>query len=69
MEHRVGKLEDAFAIYDQAIAKEQSQSLPMLFIQYAGFNTWLLATLRKLGKLLIMPLTMCNSRNHLWRLQ
>ncbi|KAL5702428.1 hypothetical protein ACHQM5_027650 [Ranunculus cassubicifolius] len=42
MEHRVGKLEDAFAIYDQAIAtekaKEQSQSLPMLFIQYARFQ-------------------------------
>ncbi|KAJ4954533.1 hypothetical protein NE237_011316 [Protea cynaroides] len=41
MEHRLGNLEDAFLLYEQAIAtekgKEQSQTLPMLFVQYARF--------------------------------
>ncbi|XP_042517188.1 pre-mRNA-processing factor 39-like isoform X1 [Macadamia integrifolia] len=41
MEHRLGNLEDAFSLYEQAIAtekgKEQSQTLPMLFVQYARF--------------------------------
>ncbi|PIA36235.1 hypothetical protein AQUCO_03400267v1 [Aquilegia coerulea] len=42
MEHRLGNMEEAFSLYDQAIAtekgKEQSQTLPMLFIQYARFH-------------------------------
>ncbi|CAK8543657.1 unnamed protein product [Lathyrus sativus] len=41
MEHRLGKLEDAFSLYEQAIAiekgKEHSQTLPMLFAQYSRF--------------------------------
>ncbi|KAM7268459.1 hypothetical protein ACFE04_010625 [Oxalis oulophora] len=41
MERRMGKLQDAFALYEHAIAiekgKEQSQSLPMLYAQYARF--------------------------------
>ncbi|KAL8530185.1 hypothetical protein ACS0TY_007302 [Phlomoides rotata] len=41
MEHRLGKLEDAYSLYEQAIAiekgKEQSQTLPMLFAQYSRF--------------------------------
>ncbi|XP_061343391.1 pre-mRNA-processing factor 39-1 isoform X2 [Gastrolobium bilobum] len=41
MEYRLGKLEDAFSLYEQAIAiekgKEHSQTLPMLFAQYSRF--------------------------------
>ncbi|XP_062079664.1 pre-mRNA-processing factor 39-1 isoform X4 [Humulus lupulus] len=41
MEHRLGNLEDAFSLYEQAIAiekgKEHSQALPMLFAQYSRF--------------------------------
>ncbi|KAL2900288.1 Pre-mRNA-processing factor 39 [Bienertia sinuspersici] len=41
MERRRGNMEDAFSVYEQAIAiekgKEHSQSLPMLFAQYARF--------------------------------
>ncbi|KAH6813746.1 Tetratricopeptide repeat superfamily protein [Perilla frutescens var. frutescens] len=41
MEHRLGKLEDACSLYEQAIAiekgKEQSQTLPLLFAQYSRF--------------------------------
>ncbi|XP_015968115.1 pre-mRNA-processing factor 39-1 isoform X1 [Arachis duranensis] len=41
MEHRLGKLEDAFSLYEQAIAiekgKEHSQTLPMLFAQFSRF--------------------------------
>ncbi|CAL0310404.1 unnamed protein product [Lupinus luteus] len=41
MEYRLGKLEDAFSLYEQAIAiekgKEQSQTLPLLFAQYSRF--------------------------------
>ncbi|XP_034891480.1 pre-mRNA-processing factor 39-1 isoform X2 [Populus alba] len=41
MEHRVGNLEDAFSLYEQAIAiekgKEHSQVLPALYAQYARF--------------------------------
>ncbi|ESW34589.1 hypothetical protein PHAVU_001G164500 [Phaseolus vulgaris] len=41
MEHRLGKMEDAFSLYEQAIAiekgKEHSQTLPMLFAQYSRF--------------------------------
>ncbi|XWS31372.1 hypothetical protein CRYUN_Cryun23aG0070600 [Craigia yunnanensis] len=42
MEHRLGKLEDAFSLYEQAIAiekgKEHSQTLPMLYAQYSRFS-------------------------------
>lgn len=42
MECRLGKLEDAFSLYEQAIAiekgKEHSQTLPMLFAQYSRFS-------------------------------
>ncbi|KAL8055272.1 hypothetical protein ABFS82_04G045800 [Erythranthe guttata] len=41
MEHRLGNLEDAYSLYEQAIAiekgKEQSQALPLLFAQYSRF--------------------------------
>ncbi|KAK6164416.1 hypothetical protein DH2020_001280 [Rehmannia glutinosa] len=41
MEHRLGNLEDACSLYEQAIAiekgKEQSQTLPLLFAQYSRF--------------------------------
>ncbi|XP_057438499.1 pre-mRNA-processing factor 39-1 isoform X1 [Lotus japonicus] len=41
MEYRLGELEDAFSLYEQAIAiekgKEHSQTLPMLFAQYSRF--------------------------------
>ncbi|KAK6259905.1 hypothetical protein SCA6_014379 [Theobroma cacao] len=41
MERRLGKLEDAFSLYEQAIAiekgKEHSQTLPMLYAQYSRF--------------------------------
>ncbi|KAF6156417.1 hypothetical protein GIB67_009075 [Kingdonia uniflora] len=41
MEYRQGNKEDAFSSYEQAIAtekgKEQSQTLPMLFVQYSRF--------------------------------
>ncbi|KAK9160262.1 hypothetical protein Syun_006603 [Stephania yunnanensis] len=41
MEYRLGNKEDAFSLYEQAIAiekgKEQSQTLPMLFVQYSRF--------------------------------
>ncbi|KAK9137986.1 hypothetical protein Sjap_008580 [Stephania japonica] len=41
MEYRLGNKEDAFSLYEQAIAiekgKEESQTLPMLFVQYARF--------------------------------
>ncbi|XP_031375680.1 pre-mRNA-processing factor 39-like [Punica granatum] len=41
MERRLGNLEDALSIYEQAIAiekgKEHSQTLPVLFAQYARF--------------------------------
>ncbi|XVF81058.1 hypothetical protein PTKIN_Ptkin15bG0125900 [Pterospermum kingtungense] len=42
MEYRLGKLEDSFSLYEQAIAiekgKEHSQTLPMLYAQYARFS-------------------------------
>ncbi|KAL3029130.1 hypothetical protein AAZX31_03G148500 [Glycine max] len=41
MEYRLEKMEDAFSLYEQAIAiekgKEHSQTLPMLFAQYSRF--------------------------------
>ncbi|XP_073063574.1 pre-mRNA-processing factor 39-1-like isoform X6 [Primulina eburnea] len=41
MEHRLGNLEDACSLYEQAIAiekgKEHSQTLPLLFAQYSRF--------------------------------
>ncbi|CAH9051093.1 unnamed protein product [Cuscuta epithymum] len=41
MEHRLGNLDDACSLYEQAIAiekaKEHSQSLPLLFAQYSRF--------------------------------
>ncbi|KAA3459283.1 pre-mRNA-processing factor 39-like [Gossypium australe] len=42
MESRLGKLDDAFSLYEQAIAiekgKEHSQTLPMLYAQYSRFS-------------------------------
>ncbi|MBA0802668.1 hypothetical protein Gohar_012946 [Gossypium harknessii] len=42
MERRLGKLEDAFSLYEQAIAiekgKEHSQTLPMMYAQYSRFS-------------------------------
>ncbi|XP_034227087.1 pre-mRNA-processing factor 39 isoform X3 [Prunus dulcis] len=42
MEHRLGNVEAAYSLYEQAIAiekgKEHSQTLPMLFAQYSRFT-------------------------------
>ncbi|KAL4351329.1 hypothetical protein GQ457_06G028590 [Hibiscus cannabinus] len=42
LERRLGKLEDAFSLYEQAIAiekaKEHSQTLPILYAQYSRFS-------------------------------
>ncbi|KAF9604850.1 hypothetical protein IFM89_010525 [Coptis chinensis] len=56
MEHRLGNTEDAFSLYDQAIAtekgKEQSQTLPMLFVQYARFQYLVAGNLEKAREIL-----------------
>ncbi|XP_008459959.1 pre-mRNA-processing factor 39-1 isoform X2 [Cucumis melo] len=42
MEHRLGNLEDAYSVYEQAIAiergKEHSRALPLLYAQYSRFQ-------------------------------
>ncbi|XP_043722636.1 pre-mRNA-processing factor 39-like isoform X2 [Telopea speciosissima] len=57
MENRLGNLEDAFSLYEQAIAtekgKEQSQTLPMLFVQYARFLCLVAANAEKAREVLV----------------
>ncbi|PON66832.1 Tetratricopeptide-like helical domain containing protein [Trema orientale] len=57
MEHRLGNLEDAFSLYEQAIAiekgKEHSQSLPMLFAQYSRFAYLVSGNAEKARKILV----------------
>ncbi|GLT41307.1 hypothetical protein SLA2020_153820 [Shorea laevis] len=57
MEHRLGNLEDAFSLYEQAIAiekgKEQSQTLPMLYAQYSRFLYLISGNAEKAREILI----------------
>ncbi|CAM8933573.1 unnamed protein product [Rhodiola kirilowii] len=60
MEKRLGKLEDAFSLYEQAIAiekgKEQSQTLPMLFAQYSRFVYLVSGNIEKAREILVSAL-------------
>ncbi|KAK6937723.1 hypothetical protein RJ641_031231 [Dillenia turbinata] len=60
MEHRQGKLEDAFSVYDQAIAiekgKEHSQTLPLLFAQYSRFLYLVCGNAEKAREMLVEAL-------------
>ncbi|KAJ9697037.1 hypothetical protein PVL29_008997 [Vitis rotundifolia] len=60
MEHRLGNLEDAFSLYEQAIAiekgKEQSQTLPMLFAQYSRFLYLVTGNTEKAREILVEAL-------------
>ncbi|KAE8692172.1 ras GTPase-activating protein-binding protein 2-like [Hibiscus syriacus] len=57
MERRVGKLEDAFSIYEQAVAiekaKEHSQTLPILYAQYSRFSYLVFGNAQKAREILI----------------
>lgn len=57
MEHRLGNLEDAFSVYEQAIAiekgKEHSQTLPFLFAQYARFCLLVVGNVEKSQEILV----------------
>ncbi|KAE8660399.1 cysteine-rich repeat secretory protein 3-like isoform X1 [Hibiscus syriacus] len=56
MEHRLGKIEDAFSLYEQAIAiekgKEHSQTLPMLYAQYSRFSYLVCGNAKKAREIL-----------------
>ncbi|KAK6940612.1 hypothetical protein RJ641_030143 [Dillenia turbinata] len=60
MEHRLGNLEDAFSLYDQAIAiekgKEHSQTLLLLFAQYARFLYLVCGNAEKAREILVEAL-------------
>ncbi|XP_057472523.1 pre-mRNA-processing factor 39-1-like isoform X4 [Actinidia eriantha] len=57
MEHRLGNLEDACSVYEQAIAiekgKEHSQSLPFLFAQYSRFLYLVSSNVEKAREVLV----------------
>ncbi|MBA0590050.1 hypothetical protein Gorai_018769, partial [Gossypium raimondii] len=57
MERRLGKLEDAFSLYEQAIAiekgKEHSQTLPMMYAQYSRFSYLVSGNAEKAREILI----------------
>ncbi|GFZ13493.1 tetratricopeptide repeat (TPR)-like superfamily protein [Actinidia rufa] len=57
MEHRLGNLEDACSVYEQAIAiekgKEHSQSLPFLFAQYSRFLYLVSSNVEKAREILV----------------
>ncbi|KAK8565251.1 hypothetical protein V6N12_058821 [Hibiscus sabdariffa] len=57
MERRLGQLEDAFSIYEQAIAiekaKEHSQTLPILYAQYSRFSFLVSGNAEKAREILI----------------
>ncbi|XP_044491954.1 pre-mRNA-processing factor 39-like isoform X3 [Mangifera indica] len=60
MEHRLGNLEDAFSLYEQAIAiekgKEHSQTLPMLYAQYSRFVCLVSGNAEKAREILVNSL-------------
>jgi pre-mRNA-processing factor 39 len=60
MEHRLGNLEDAYSLYEQAIAiekgKEHSQTLPMLYAQYSRFVYMVSANAEKAREILVQAL-------------
>ncbi|KAA8543419.1 hypothetical protein F0562_021086 [Nyssa sinensis] len=60
MEHRLGNLEDACSVYEQAIAiekgKEHSQALPLLFAQYSRFLHLVSGNLEKAREVLVQAL-------------
>ncbi|CAA0833407.1 Tetratricopeptide repeat (TPR)-like superfamily protein [Striga hermonthica] len=57
MENRLGNLEDACSLYEQAIAiekgKEQSQALPLLFAQYSRFIFLVSGNVEKAREILV----------------
>ncbi|XP_010262449.1 PREDICTED: pre-mRNA-processing factor 39-like isoform X2 [Nelumbo nucifera] len=60
MEHRLGNLQDALSLYEQAVAtekgKEQSQTLPMLFVQYSRFSYLVAGNAEKAKEILVEAL-------------
>ncbi|XP_075648764.1 pre-mRNA-processing factor 39-1 isoform X1 [Castanea sativa] len=60
MEHRLGNLEDAYSLYEQAIAiekgKEHSQTLPMLYAQYSRFVYMVSGNAEKAREILVQAL-------------
>ncbi|XP_062148038.1 pre-mRNA-processing factor 39-1 isoform X4 [Alnus glutinosa] len=60
MEHRLGNLEDACSLYEQAIAiekgKEHSQTLPMLYAQYSRFLYMVSGNAEKAREILVQAL-------------
>ncbi|KAI7983664.1 Pre-mRNA-processing factor 39 [Camellia lanceoleosa] len=60
MEHRLGNLEDACSVYEQAIAiekgKEHSQTLPFLFAQYSRFLRLVSSNVEKSREVLVQGL-------------
>ncbi|XP_052211283.1 pre-mRNA-processing factor 39-1 isoform X2 [Diospyros lotus] len=60
MEHRLGNLDDAFSVYEQAIAiekgKEYSQTLPFLFAQYSRFLRLVPVNVEKAREILLQAL-------------
>ncbi|KAL6968143.1 hypothetical protein U1Q18_033946 [Sarracenia purpurea var. burkii] len=60
MEHRLGNLEHACSVYEQAIAiekgKEHSQSLPFLFAQYSRFLLLVSCNVEKAREVLVQAL-------------
>ncbi|KAK0581772.1 hypothetical protein LWI29_017743 [Acer saccharum] len=60
MERRLGKLDDALSLYEQAIAiergKEHSQSLPMLYAQYSRFLYLVSGNAEKAREILVQSL-------------
>ncbi|GMJ09042.1 hypothetical protein like AT1G04080 [Hibiscus trionum] len=57
LERRLGKLEEAFSLYEQAIAiekaKEHSQTLPILYAQYSRFSYLVSGNAEKAREILI----------------
>ncbi|KAG7984816.1 hypothetical protein I3843_04G179700 [Carya illinoinensis] len=60
MEYRLGNLEDAYSLYEQAIAiergKEHSQTLPMLYAQYSRFVYMVSGNEEKAREILVQAL-------------
>ncbi|XP_023879805.1 pre-mRNA-processing factor 39-1 isoform X3 [Quercus suber] len=60
MERRLGNLEDAYSLYEQAIAiekgKEHSQTLPMLYAQYSRFVYMVSGNAEKAREILVQAL-------------
>ncbi|XP_057480000.1 pre-mRNA-processing factor 39-1-like isoform X2 [Actinidia eriantha] len=60
MEHRLGNLEDACSVYEQAIAvekgKEHTQTLPFLSVQYSRFLLLVCCNVEKAREVLVLAL-------------